>query len=335
MTRPLPSPVAVTGAGGFVGSHVCRTLIERGVDVRGLVRRVGAAVPRGVAAVMAPLDKPAALGAALDGAQGVIHLAAHVHQGSASDGTDAAAAFQRVNVDGTRNLLDAAVAAGVRDLLFVSSVKAVGDGGIGESRWTESTIPHPVDAYGATKLDAERLVRDYARRHGFHAPILRLPLVYGPGMKANALRLFDAVAKGIPLPFGGIRNCRSLLYSGNLAAAVVAVLEHEEGNDTFFVSDGHDLSTPELVREIAQAMGRPARLLPLPLGVLQPAARAGDLLARVLPFPLTTSALDRLAGSLTVDSSRLTRQTGFRPPFTVRDALAATVAWYRARPAAG
>src|SRR4029077_5722170 len=131
-------------------------------------------------------------------------------------GATAASPAQTVNVDGTRTLLEVGREAGVRDFVFASTVKVVGEDGV--MTWTEETLPGPADEYGATKLAAERLVREFATQHGLHAPILRFPLVYGPGMRANALQLFHGVNSGLPLPFGAVRNRRSYLYVGNLVA---------------------------------------------------------------------------------------------------------------------
>lgn len=331
LSRTLPQKVLVTGATGFLGAHVCRAFVGRGIPVRALVRQPGSPTPPGVERCPVPaLDDVAELRSALAGVEAVVHLAAHVHHRSIpADESAEAAMFRTVNVEGTRNLLDASVAAGVRDFLLVSSVKAVGE--LSAEPWTEDTPPAPADAYGVTKLEAERLAREAAVRHHLHTPVLRLPLVYGPGMKGNALHLFDAVARGTPLPFGAVRNRRSLLYVGNLIAAIFATLESEAGNDTFFVSDLDDLSTPELIRAIARALGRPARLVAVPVGLLRLAARAGDLLSRVVSFPLTSASLDRLAGSLTVDCSRLMKQTGYRPSHSVADGLQVTAEWHRAR----
>lgn len=164
-----------------------------------------------------------------------------------------------------------------------------------------------------------------------HAPVLRLPLIYGPGMTANALRLFEGVDRGTPAPLGSVRNRRSFLFVGNLTAALTAVLTHEDGDDVFFVSDGQDLSTPELIRAVARALNRPARLLPLPVGLLRGAGRIGDLAARVAQFPLTTAAVDRLVGSLAVDISKIRRQAEYSPPHSVEEGLRVTAEWYRSR----
>lgn len=326
MMRPLPRVVLVTGATGFLGGHVCRALVGHGVRVRGLTRGTGAALPDQVEPYRATgLDDRRALADALAGVDGVIHLAARVHQGPATGRDDGPTGFRAVNVEGTRTLLDLAVAAGVQSFVLASSTKAVGEGG--DAPYTEETPPAPADGYGRSKLEAEQLLR--ASR--LHAPVLRLPLVYGPGMKANALRLFDAVARGTPLPLGAVQNRRSFLFSGNLTAAVLSVLQHESGSDTFFVSDGEDLSTAELARRIGRALDRPARLLPVPPAALRVAGRAGDLLARVTRWPLTSAAVDRLVGSLAVDSAKLSRATGFRPPYGVDDGLRITAQWYRDR----
>ncbi len=257
----------------------------------------------------------------------IVHLAAYVHQpGSATD----EASHRAITLDGTRALLDAAVPAGVQAFVLASTVKAVGEGG--PDIWTEQTRPVPTDPYGRAKLEAEQAVRATAERHGLHAPILRLPLVYGPEMKANALRLFEVIDRGLPLPLGAVQNQRSLLYVGNFVAAVGATIVHEAGNDLFFVSDGPPIATPELIRAIARALGRPARLVSVPVGLMRVAARIGDGMARVVPaVPLTSARLDRLVGSLAVDSSKLSAAVGFRPPYTLEQGLAATAAWYRTR----
>jgi len=321
--------VLVTGAGGFVGRHVCARLLAAGWRVRGLTRG-GAPLPPGVEpAPAAGLDDAAGVARAVDAADAVVHLAARVHV-MRDRAADPLAEFRRVNVEGTRALLAAAIAAGARAFVLASSVKAVGEHTHGA--WTEATPPAPVDPYGVSKLEAERMVAAMAAGAGVHAAVLRFPLVYGPGVRANMLRLFDLVAGGRPIPLGGVENRRSLLYVGNAAAAVETVLaDPARAVGTFFVSDGAALSTPGLVRAIGRALGRAPRLVPLPQGLLRAGGRVGDVLARAIPFPLTTAAVNRLLGSLEVDSSLLTRRTGWVPPYTLEAGLAETAAWYRGR----
>ena len=322
--RPVAGPTLVTGASGFLGTHLCAALMAEGDPVRGLVR--GASVlPSGVepfqAADLADRD---ALRRAVAGVENVVHLAARVHV--MRDATaDPLSAFRMVNVEGTRALLEAAASVGVRRFVYISSVKAVGEAN--ETPWTESVTPCPVDPYGVSKLEAETLVRTFAAQRGIAATILRLPLVYGAGMKGNMARLFRQVDRGFPLPLGGIRNRRSLVYAGNVVFAIRGALQMP-GTETYFVSDGEDLSTPELVQRVGRALSRTARLIPVSEGVLRAAGRAGDLAARFVPFPLTSSVVARLLGSLTIDNGKLTRLIG-PLPFSVDAGLAITAAWYR------
>jgi nucleoside-diphosphate-sugar epimerase len=329
VSRDQGGRVLVTGATGFLGRHLVEALVGRGLEVRALVRRTGGRLPGIEREVVAALNDPPALRQALDGVATVIHLAAYVHQPGKAHADEAA--HRAVNLDGTVALLEAAVASGVRGFVFASTVKAVGE--TSEGLWSETTPPRPVDPYGRSKLAAEQAVRAMASRHGLHAPILRLPLVYGPRMKANALTLFDLVDRGIPLPLGRVENRRSLVYVGNFVAAVQAVLEREAGNDLFFVSDGPAVSTPELIRAIARALERPARLVPVPVALMRAAGHLGDQLARVAPWRLTSVNLERMIGSLAVDSSKLAGVAG-PPPFTMAAGLAETAQWYRARSAA-
>jgi nucleoside-diphosphate-sugar epimerase len=259
-----------------------------------------------------PLDREA-VRAAVTGVDAIVHLAARVHV-MRETAADPLAEFRRANVESTSVLADEAGAAGVRQFVLASTVKAVGEGNT--TAWTEDAPPAPVDPYGTSKLEAERVVREAAERRGTSAAVLRFPLVYGPGVKGNMLRLFALVDRGMPLPFGSVANSRSMLYVGNLVAAVRAVLDRPpEGAETFFVSDGRDLSLPALIRLIAQALGKPARLLPVPPGLLR----------LVLP----AAEAERLIGSLTVDGSKLSRMTGYRTPHSVEESLRATADWYR------
>jgi nucleoside-diphosphate-sugar epimerase len=321
--------VLVTGATGFVGTSICRYLLERGWQVRGLVRPGSGPLHTGVqAAPAADLFDAPALARAVAGVDAVVHLAARVHA-IRDTAADPLAEYRRVNVEGTRVLAEAAGLAGSGCFVLASSVKAAGESA--ERAWTEEDPPAPRDPYGLSKLEAERIAAGVAAAWGMRFAALRLPLVYGPGVRANFLRLMRMVDRGVPLPLGGVRNRRSMAYVGNVAAAVDRVLQAgPAAAGIFYVSDQDDVSTPDLVKEIARALGRRARLVPVPTVAFRAAGRIGDALSTVIPFPLTTAAVDRLLGSLAVDSSRLSRLTGFTPPHTLRDGVERTASWYRA-----
>ncbi len=328
----IGQPTLVTGATGFLGQHVCRTLLAGGSAVRGLVRTADAG-PAGIEWFRCSdlLDR-AAIRKAVEGVETVVHLAARVHV-MAAESADPLAEFRRTNVEGTRTLVEESLAAGVRRLILVSTVKVVGESS--EVPWTEETPPSPSDPYGISKLEAEQVVLQLALPGAMAASVLRLPLVYGPGMKANMLRLFEAVDRGLPLPLGGVRNRRSLVFVGNVVAAIEQViLTPAAAGEIFFVRDARDVSTPDLVRAIALALGRPARLIPVPAPLFRAAGVIGDLLLPFVRVPVTTAAVGRLFGSLVVDGSKLARVTGFEAPFSLEEGLRITADWYRQHPAA-
>jgi nucleoside-diphosphate-sugar epimerase len=321
--------IAVTGASGFIGRALVEALAAAGAPVREVSRQAGRHAAPGVEHARIPgLDRDA-LGAAFRGSDVVVHLAGRAHR-LAEDAEDPLAAFRRVNVDGTRAVLEAAADAGVRRVILASSVKAVGESN--EYPWDESTPPEPTDPYGVSKLEAERVALEAGAKGDVEAVVVRLPLVYGPGAPANVLRLLRLVDRGWPLPLGAIENRRSMLSLGNLLSAV-RCLAHAPGvgGEVFFVADGVDLSTPELVRTIAAALGRPARLLRVPPGILRAAGRAGDAISGLIRFPLTSAEVDRLTGSLTVSIDKLTTRTGVAPPETPAEGWRRTAAWFRGR----
>jgi UDP-N-acetyl-alpha-D-quinovosamine dehydrogenase len=327
MPRPQPL-VAITGSSGFVGGHLCTWLLERGYRVRALTRKARLPAPDGLEVIELP-NRPEGedLRAAFDGADAVVHLAGRAHV--MRDAEHSALATYRVaNVGLTRTALQAAAEAGCRTFLLASSVKAVGERSL--TPWTEDTPAAPADPYGQSKLEAEQLVALEGPSLGIRTIILRFPLIYGPGVGANMLRLFRLVDRGVPLPFGAIRNRRSLLFVGNAARAIELGLGAAENKSVlYFVSDGQDLSTPELVRVMAQELGRPARLLSVPPALFRLAGWAGDALAPLIPTALTSSAVQRLLDSLQVNIGRIREQLGFDPPYTVEEGIRLTAAWYR------
>ena len=301
--------VLVTGANGFVGLPLCARLARSGIEVIAGVRRASAALTalgaqgRLRQAEFGDLGVAADWSSALAGVDAVVHLAARVHVlGTAAD----PALFHRINVEGTFALAEAAARAGVQRFVFMSTVKAMDARG---------------DPYSQSKAEAEQRLREAAGRFGLACVIVRSPLVYGPRVRANFLRLMRLVDTGIPLPLASVSNRRSLVFVGNLADGLHAcVTEPDATGRSFAISDGEDISTPDLVRRIAHALGRPARLFPFPVAMLRVAGAVTG----------QSQAIDRLIGDLTIDSSPIRSVLRWRPPFSMAQGLAETAAWYLA-----
>ncbi|MFM0662210.1 UDP-glucose 4-epimerase family protein [Paraburkholderia sediminicola] len=312
--------VLVTGANGFVGKAASLALRQRGDAVVGLVRRPGG-LGEGVREWVVDHDDFQGLDFAwLESVRcdSVIHLAARVHLLD-DTATDPLAVYRSTNVTGTLRVAAAARRAGARRFVFVSSIKAVGEASIGRPI-TEADEPAPTDPYGISKLEAERALIEYGRESGLEIVIVRPPLVYGPGVRANFLQLMSAIAKGIPLPLGSIAARRSLVFVDNLADALVhCTTDPRAAGETFHVTDGRDLSVSELARALAKQLHVPGRLIPVPVGLLR---LAGRLTGR-------SALIDRLVGELRLDSSHICERLGWYPPHTVEHGLFETAAWYR------
>ena len=310
----------VTGAGGFVGRPLCRELAHRGYRVRAAMRTRGQLSADGETVTVGDVDAATKWADALKGVDTVMHLAARVHV-MKDRSADPLTEYLKVNLYGTSNLAQQAASAGVKRLVYVSTVKVNGEttGKVNgeqtseERPYIESDVPDPQDPYAVSKLQAEEVLHSISVETGLEVVIVRPPLVYGPGVKGNFLSLMRAVDRGWPLPFGAIENRRSLIYLGNLVNAVQASLAVPPG--TYLPSDRDDVSTAALVRRVASALGRPARLFPVPVWLLRAFAKAAG----------RSAAMDRLCGSLTVDG----HLPDWRPPFTMTQALAATAEWYR------
>lgn len=307
----------VTGANGFVGRALCSRLLREPGKVLGAVWRedIGTGVPSGVNVVQVDgLGGGTDWGKALAGIDTVIHLAARVHV--MADGTaDPLAEYRKINVEGTANLARQAAKYGVSRFVFLSSVKAVGESG----SLSSNTEVSPSDPYGVSKLEAESVLKTISSETGIQVVVLRSPLVYGPGVKANFLRLMQLVNLGLPLPLGSISNKRSLVYVGNLADAIAACSVHPSaGGYSFFVSDGEDLSTTDLLRHLIKALNSKTVLFSFPAAVIK-------LLAWILG---RKPEADRLLESLVVDISEIRSVIGWEPPFKVDVALSETAVWF-------
>ncbi len=322
MPESPPQRILVTGATGFVGRALMEHLLRHTEHrVRALVRRPLDPATQGrrrepEVVVCDDLAGGARADGVCDGVDAVVHLAARVHQFDAHD-PRAEAEYRRVNVDGTVALADAAARAGVSRFVFLSSIKVNGEETPPGVVYDELSTPHPQDAYGRTKLAAEEAL--WARADGFErgVVIVRPPLVYGPGVKANFATLVRLVRTGLPLPFGATRNARSLVGLPNLVDFLLCCVEHPAAaNQLFMVSDGPDVSIAELVEGIARA-GASRRLINLPV---PPSLLAAGMRA-VGRGPMAR----RLLGDLRLDSGKARRVLGWQPPATFGAVLEATV----------
>lgn len=311
--------VLVTGATGFLGRALLPMLLDHGWHVRAAIResRPGLEPRPGLeVAAVGDLSRTPAWEPALAGVDAVIHLAARVHV-MRDRAADPLAAFRAVNRDATRALARAAVEAGVSRLVFVSSIKALGEGG--PACLEDGTPPRPDSPYGQSKLEGEEALAAETAGTPTSWCVLRPPLVYGPEVRGNFLSLLRWCRRGLPLPLGAVKNQRSLIFVGNLAHAILHTLTHPAATGRrFLLHDGPPLSTPALIRELAARLHRPARLIPVPPEWLAAGARLVG----------AGAVWERLGGSLTVDDTPLRRECGWQPPWTTAQGLDVTAAWF-------
>jgi len=305
--------ILVTGANGFIGRELCRVLLDNGFNVRVAMRNNSCMdnISSGCeVSLIGDLGRKTIWDEAVKNVDTIVHLAglAHVF------GRVPIREFHNVNVVATERLARSAVKFGVRRLVYVSSIGVNGDRN--NKEFTELDMPNPDGPYAISKYEAEKVLLSIGRENGLETVILRPTLVYGANPPGNFKRLLFLVKGNVPLPFKGIKNKRDFIYIGNLVDAILNCIRHPKAaNETFLLSDGESISTPDLITMIAEEMGRPARLFSFPYGVLRGLC---SIIGK-------REELDKLAGPLLVDSSKIRGLLGWKPPFTLREGIRETV----------
>lgn len=312
--------VLVTGANGFVGQHLVNYLCQQGHQVVATTRTAEAGFdsPRVRSVSVGEITATTDWSSALNDVESIIHLAARVHV-MREQAVDPISAFRQVNTAGTLRLAQQAAEAGVKRFVYLSSIKVNGEHTTTHP-FSEADSAEPQDPYAQSKWEAEQQLLALAAKTGLEVSIVRPPLVYGPEVRGNFLRLLGLTAKAWPLPLASIENRRSLVNIHNLCSLLETCMQHPEaGGEVFLVSDDCDLSTPQLLRMLATAMDRPCRLWPFPPVILQ-------VVSKLLGQEAVWS---RLAGSLQIDISKARQRLGWEPVTSVERGLAETVAWYQ------
>jgi len=306
--------VLITGATGMVGQALYKHLKSLGYQVGGTTRSNHNSDMIATGNIDDTTNWAPAFAKPIDVA---VHLAARVHVMN-DQSEDANKAYENVNTNGTLHFARQCAAQGVKRFIFISTVKVLGEGKAEPYQATDAPQPH--DPYSRSKWLAEQGLWKIAKETGMEVVILRPPLVYGPNVKGNLLSLIKLVERGIPFPFGGIRNARSLIYLGNLVSAIEACLTHPNAvGQTFLVSDNEDVSTPDLIRKVACALKNRCYLLPIPQLLF---SWAGKILRK-------KAIAERLTGSLYVNSQPIQHSLNWSPPYTLDEGMQLTANWYR------
>ena len=306
--------VLVTGASGFIGKSLCEELVGQNKLVIAAVR-VNYVEYAGVESrQVGEIENTTDWSKILNNMSVVVHLAARVHV-MHDNALNPLEEFRKVNVHGTLQLAREAAKAGVKRFIFVSSIKVNGESSEIGKPFTAADLPSPQDAYGISKLEAEQGLKLIAQQTGMEVVIIRPPLVYGDGVKANFANMLRMTKRSIPLPFGAIHNKRSFVFIGNLVSLIVRCIEHPNAaNQTFLVSDGCDLSTTQLLRACAAALGVETRIFSVPKKLI-------EVVAAILG---KQDVAQRLCGNLQVDISKARALLDWAPPFTVEEGLRIT-----------
>jgi nucleoside-diphosphate-sugar epimerase len=307
--------ILVTGANGFVGSQLSETLAKSGHEVRNTARSLASNSSTTRELITCDLESVDNLDHLTTGCDAIVHLAGRAHVMSDNPATSESL-YVSANVDVTRKLAQSAARTGVKRMILMSSVKVNGESTTINTPFTAQDIPNPQDPYGRSKTQAEQALWEITSTSDLEGVVIRPPLVYGPGVRANFASLIGIVGRGLPLPLGSIQNKRSFVSLDNLVDLISTTVQSPNAaGNTFLVSDGHDLSTPELVRSIASALDQSPKLFPFPSALLKLAATASG----------RRGAYDRLCGSLTVDIALTKQKLSWTPPFTVQDSMQRTV----------
>ena len=307
--------ILITGATGFIGTQLSETLANSGHHVRATARSAAPNSPITREMVTCDLESADNLDHLTTGCDAIVHLAGRAHVMSDNPATSESL-YLSANVDVTKNLAQSASRTGVKRMILMSSIKVNGESTTIDTPFTSQDTPNPQDPYGRSKTQSEQALWDIATTSELEGVVIRPPLVYGPGVRANFASLIGIVNRGMPLPLGSIHNKRSFVAIDNLIDCIETTLQTPNaGGQTFLVSDGQDLSTPELIRAIASSLHKSPMLIPIPTALLKLAATTAG----------KRSAYDRLCGSLTVDIALTKQKLSWTPPFTVQDSLQRTV----------
>ena len=310
--------VLVTGASGFVGQTLCTVLKDNGYDVVASVRSASSDTCSDTnKVVVGEVGSSTNWSAVLEGVETVVHLAARVHV-MKDTAQKPLQAYRRINVEGSERLARQAAESGTKRLIYVSSIKVNGQSTSKKAFGADDT-PNPCDNYSRSKWEAEQRLRQVADETGLQVVIVRPPLIYGPGVGGNFLRLLELVSSGVPLPFGYVSSYRSLVGIHNFCDFLKICLAHPAApGQTFLVSDGADMPTRDLIARIARTMNKPTALLPVPVWLLY---LAGKLFRKA-------AEIERLCASLQIDIEKATRILHWKPPFALDEELQRTIHWY-------